>query len=175
MLQLILGSVWSAECKYATFPTEGSVALLNNTDSGCVPRIGKLSSAKSGKDTRKQFLSFNSAFVALTTDAPPPPFFWWKLLKKKNQKTFSFHVSLTSTEEMEKIKAECVELMLGILTKVLERFAHCCTSPSWSFNVHFQPWDKGRVHGWTGSIYAGIPFVHFSEHFGLFPWQSSFV
>lgn len=96
--------VLSAECKYSTFPTEGSVALLNNTNSGWVPRFGKLSSAKSKKDTRKQFLSFNSTSVALTTEGFFF-FFWWKLLKKKS---FSFHVS-QPTEGMEKIKAECIE------------------------------------------------------------------
>lgn len=161
--------VLSAECKYSTFPTEGSVALLNNTNSGWVPRFGKLSSAKSKKDTRKQFLSFNSTSVALTTEG----FFFFFLVKIIKKKIFFLsRVSAhgRNGENKGRMHRECV------LTKALYRFVHCCTSPSWSFYVHVEPWDKERAHGWTGCIYAEIPFVHFSGHFGLFPWQkSSFV
>lgn len=69
VLPLILTLVLSAEWQCATFPTEGSVYLLNDKSSCWVPRFGKLSSSKSRKDTRKQFLSFNFASVASTTDA----------------------------------------------------------------------------------------------------------
>ena len=54
-------------------------------------------------------------------------------------------MSLTPEEEMEKIKVERTEKVIGILTKVLCKLVHCCASPSWSLKVDFQPWDKGRI------------------------------
>lgn len=155
VLPLILTLVLSAEWQCATFPTEGSVYLLNDKNSCWVPRFGKLSSAKSRKDTRKQFLSFNFASVASTTDA-----FFFPLVKII-RKSFSSHMSLTPEEEMEKIKVERTEKVIGILTKVLCKLVHCCASPSWSLKVDFQPWDKGRIWDWTGGINTGIPFVRF--------------
>lgn len=64
------------------FSNRGQCVFAEQWSSPWVPRCGKLSSAKNRKDTRKQFLSFNSASsVTLTTDAIF--FFWWKLLKEK--------------------------------------------------------------------------------------------
>lgn len=55
-------------------------------------------------------------------------------------------MSLTPKEEMVKIKAKCIEQVLGTGTKVLYKFAHCCTSPSWSLYTDFQPWHKETAH-----------------------------
>lgn len=85
-----------------------------------------MSSAENRKDTRKQFLSFNSASGALTRDA----ILGVKTIKKK--KKFSSYMSKDAQGRNEENKGK-IHRVLGTLTRVLHKFAQCGTQPSSSF------------------------------------------
>lgn len=135
------------------FSNRGQCVFAEQRSSPWVPRCGKLSSAKNRKDTRKQFLSFNSASsVTLTTDAIFF-FFWWKLLKEKLETRFlSWGDAQRKSGENKRQNAQSPRHPVRHATQICPLLCQ----PSGPFT------DTSCLEireSTMGSINAGIPFI----------------